>query len=78
LSYITVRGEGKMEGARREQGAVFVIPFPLHISAGWSPTCVLVTVNEAQRYLATSIQYSYRNIPRPEYTTIDIITYIII
>jgi hypothetical protein len=31
------------------------LPLPPRTSAGWSPTCVFVAVNEARRYLATNI-----------------------
>jgi hypothetical protein len=31
------------------------LPFPPRTSAGWPTTCVFATVNEARRYLATSV-----------------------
>jgi hypothetical protein len=55
LSYVILRGEGKMEDARGSK-TPYALSFPLppRTSAGWPPTCVFVTVNEARRYLATS------------------------
>jgi hypothetical protein len=57
LTYITVTGEGKMERARGEQDAIFAVASLLlpRTSSAWPLTCVFVTVNEAQRYLATSL-----------------------
>jgi hypothetical protein len=46
--YFTLRGDGKMERAKGEQDALCDIASP--------PSCVFVTINEARRYLATSIQ----------------------
>lgn len=56
LSYVTVRGEeiwNFRRGARRIVRNL-IRPSRLHTSTGWPATCVLITVNEAQRYLATS------------------------
>jgi hypothetical protein len=56
LSYVTVGGEGKMERARGSNTPYALsFPLPLRTSAGWPTMCVFVTVNEARRYLATSI-----------------------
>jgi hypothetical protein len=63
LSYITVREEGKMERARgSKMPYALLLPFPPHTSAGWSPICLFVTINEAQRYLATGILMFQRKV----------------
>jgi hypothetical protein len=63
LSYVTVRGEGKMERARGSKTPyMLLLLLPPHISVGWPPMCVFVTVNVAQRYLATSIVLLERRI----------------
>jgi hypothetical protein len=56
LSYVTVRGEGKMERSRGSKTS-YALSLPLlpRTSAGWPTMCVFVTVSEARRYLATSI-----------------------
>jgi hypothetical protein len=51
-----LRAEGKTV---RERGCktlhALSLPLPPHSPASWTATCVFVTVNEARRYLATSI-----------------------
>jgi hypothetical protein len=41
------------------------IPLPSRTSTGWPATCVFVTVNEARRYLATSIRLAVSNKSEP-------------
>jgi hypothetical protein len=56
LSYVTVRGEGKLERTRSSKTPhALSLPLPPRTLASWPPTCVFVTVNEARRYLTTSI-----------------------
>jgi hypothetical protein len=58
LSYVTVRGEGKMERARGEQDSLCAIASSPSPYLGWlATTCVFVAVNEARRCLATSIRW---------------------
>jgi hypothetical protein len=56
LSYVKVRGKGKMDSSSGEQDAFALsLPLPPRTSAGWPATCVFVTVNEARRYLAAGL-----------------------
>jgi hypothetical protein len=48
-------GKGKGGGGRDKTPYALSLPLSPRISAGRPPTCVFVTVNEARRYLATSI-----------------------
>jgi hypothetical protein len=61
LSHVIETGEGKMERARGSKTLYALslgsLPLPPYTLVGWPPTCVFVMVNEAQRYLATSIDY---------------------
>jgi hypothetical protein len=47
------------EGAKCSGG--ILIPY---ILTGWPPTCVLMMVNEARRYLATSVQLQLQEYPK--------------
>jgi hypothetical protein len=73
-SFVTVRGKGKMERVRGGGGSktscALSLPLPPRTSAGWPTTYVFGTVNEARRYLATSITVAEKKssiplIPKP-------------
>jgi hypothetical protein len=56
LSYVTARGEEKMERAGGSKApCTLLLLLPPSTSAGWPVTCAFVTVNAVRRYLATSL-----------------------
>jgi hypothetical protein len=63
--YVTGRGEGSMDRARGKQDVLCAIASPPTPYIGWLTT--RITVNEARRYLATSINESLTPICRPSY-----------
>jgi hypothetical protein len=63
--YVTVRKEGNVERVETARGGGSKTPSALSPSfrprttGGWPPTCVFVKINEARRYLVTSIPQSH-------------------
>jgi hypothetical protein len=59
LDYVTVRGKGMVERAKGQGGSktpyALSLSLPPCTSASWTPMCVFVTVNEAQRYFAKTL-----------------------
>lgn len=63
LRYITARKEGNLERVRGcKTSYVLSLPLPPRTSPGRIPTRVFVQVNEAQRYIVTSIHHSKEKI----------------